>query len=240
MAKRLTYMQFTTRCHTIHNFKYDYSQTTYVNMHTKINITCPVHGEFVQTPDNHIHGHGCPLCGVDTVSKQKFKTTEEFISRVMGIHKSKYDYSCVLYERSNKKVKIICPKHGIFLQKPDAHINGDGCPSCKRSKGEEAIAKLLSLNGIIFEEQKKFEKCKSNKGHLLKFDFYIPLMDICIEYDGKQHFHPIEYFGGQTTLSIIKERDYIKNKFCQENKIDLIRIKSIRNIQKELQQRRII
>jgi hypothetical protein len=125
MAKKLTTEEFTIKANIIHNNKYDYSLTEYINSKTKIKIICPDHGIFEQQPNNHISGQGCPIC-----TGTKKLTTEEFIFKANVVHNNKYDYSLVQYVTSHIKVKIICPEHGIFEQKPNNHLHGQGCPIC--------------------------------------------------------------------------------------------------------------
>ena len=156
----------------------------------------------------------------------------DFIRLSILKHGNKYDYSLVIYVNADTKVKIICPEHGIFEQRSSSHINGSGCPMCNDSKGEKEISLLLDNMNIKYERQKKFDDCIDNKK--LPFDFYLIDYDICIEFDGMQHFKPIEYFGGLKTLEIVKRHDDIKNKFCENNNIRLIRIKYNQNIEKKL------
>lgn len=113
----------------IHSDKYDYSKVKYKNAYTKVCITCPIHGEFWQKPNDHLQGKGCSKCngGVKI-------GTEEFIRRAKGVHGNKYCYDEVDYVNSKTEVKIICPTHGMFLQRPNYHLNGHGCPICGRSQ----------------------------------------------------------------------------------------------------------
>jgi very-short-patch-repair endonuclease len=120
-------------------------------------------------------------------------------------------------------IKIICPFHGIFEQQPLHHLNGSGCPICKTSKGEKLIKKLLDGINIKYDYQKRFKNCKNTKP--IPFDFYLPDYNICIEYDGIQHFKPISIFGGKKSLENQKIKDKIKNVYCEKNNIKLIRIK---------------
>ena len=118
---------------------------------------------------------------------------------------------------------IICKKHGEFLQTPDDHIRGHGCPRCKHSKGESIIYKFLKDEKIDFEEQKGFDGCRNpltNK--LLPFDFYLSKFNACIEFDGEQHFKEMRF--NKKSLKIIQYRDGVKNNFCKENNIFLLRI----------------
>jgi very-short-patch-repair endonuclease len=202
-----------------HNNKYDYSLVEYVNSKIKIKIICPIHGVFEQDPSSHLKGVGCHECYVD---KMRYNT-EKFIELSKKKHGNKYDYSLVEYEHSKKNVKIICPNHGVFEQKSGSHIKGDGCPVCKESKGEKEISILLENKNIDFIRQKYFDNCKDDR--YLPFDFYLPEHNICIEFDGLQHFKPIEYFGGEKTFKTTKKHDKIKNEYCADNGIKLIRIK---------------
>ena len=131
-----------------------------------------------------------------------------------------------------EKIKIICPTHGPFEQEANSHLKGSGCRKCQISKGEEAVMNFLNFNNIHFLTQYSFEKCV-NENKLL-FDFYLPKQNICIEFDGIQHEKAISFFGGEEGLRKTKKRDQIKNLFCIESNIKLIRIKKIENIEKEL------
>ena len=114
--------------------------------------------------------------------------------------------------------------HGKFLQNIHKHLKGQGCPDCKlNSKGEEYIKNHLEDIKVKYIRQYGFETCRYiNK---LSFDFYLPELNTCIEFDGIQHFKPINDFGGKKEFKIIQERDKCKNKWCIENNINLIRIK---------------
>jgi hypothetical protein len=104
---------------------YGYSLVDYVKSSAKVKIICKVHGEFLQTPNRHLSGSGCAQCAGNTQL-----TSQEFIEKATLKHDGKYDYSLVNYVQSHSKVKIICKEHGIFLQTPDNHSHGKGCPDC--------------------------------------------------------------------------------------------------------------
>lgn len=92
------------------------------------------------------------------------------------------------------------------------------------SLGEKRIQEILSRAGIVFEREKTFNTCLSDNGVCLRFDFFLPEFNVVIEFDGEQHFHPIEFFGGERGFAEIKRRDAIKNKWCYDNAIKLLRI----------------
>ena len=110
-------------------------------------------------------------------------------------------------------------------------MKGKGCKKCSSSKGEKFIRKTLKESDIKFEEQKSFEGCRNKLP--LSFDFYLPDHNMCIEYNGIQHYEPVKYFGGKKAFEIIKKRDNIKRKFCDKNQINMINIK-YDNISKEI------
>ena len=93
------------------------------------------------------------------------------------------------------------------------------------SKASQLFKRLLKQVNISFEEEKRFNDCKNpmTERHL-PFDFYIEQLNTIIEIDGEQHFIPIERFGGEEALKEVKYRDYLKNKYCINNNINLIRV----------------
>ena len=179
---------------------------------------CPEHGVFEQTPNSHLKGQGCSMCG------NNFKSnTTYFVEKVKLIHGDRYDYSLVNYVNNYTKIEIICPEHGLFEPRPKNHLNGSGCPICRESKGEKEIRKYLIKNNINFKPQHKFNGCKDKL--LLPFDFYLPDHNVCIEYNGLQHYKPITWFGGEEGFIKQQKRDIIKMEYCKNNNIPLIIIK---------------
>ncbi len=203
-----------------HNFFYDYSESEYIDCRTEIKIICPNHGIFYQKPYVHMNGHGCPICANIENGYNQRKTVKEFVDKSNIIHDLKYDYSNVNYTNIHTKVVIKCPVHGDFYQTPSSHLHGHGCPHCNESKGELKISKLLKSQNIKFIRQKKFQKCRFKLP--LYFDFYIPKYNLCIEYDGESHYGLDMHFKYDKEL--VKKRDNIKNIYCSQNNIELIRI----------------
>lgn len=151
--------------------------------------------------------------------------TKFFIDKSNIIHNNKYNYSLVDYINAKSKVKIICNinKHGIFEQEPHSHLSGHGCPRCRDSKGEIKIKNYLIEKNINFVSQKKFNDCRD--AFMLPFDFYLPGLNICIEYDGEQHFKSIKHFGGDNMFIDRQKKYNIKTNYCLENDIELLRIR---------------
>jgi len=216
---KLTTETFIEHAQKIHGDLYDYSKVDYVGAHKRVTIICKTHGEFRQNHVSHGSGSGCPKCAHTNVPD-----TEEYIKLFKEVHGNTYDYMKTVYVHSKKKLIITCKKnkHGDFLQLPNNHLRGQGCPICRRSHGETKIANFLNDNNIRFIEQYKFSGCRRKR--TLPFDFYIPDHQCCIEFDGKQHKKSYKFFGGDDRFKVQQENDKIKSKFCRENNIQLIRI----------------
>lgn len=208
-------LKFIEKAKLIHGDRYDYSLVEYVKATNNISINCYKHGMFNQTPNIHLSRKaGCPKCaGLG-------KDTNQFIEESRLIHGNKYDYSISYYQGPKNKVDIICDNHGLFSQQPNSHLRGQGCPKCKSSKGENIIRNFLKENNINFKEQYKFSGCVF-KNPLL-FDFYLPDLNICIEFQGEQHYKKNNYFGGLKEFKKLKIRDKIKKDYCLNNNIQLI------------------
>lgn len=141
MGKKSTTESFIKKATQLHNGKYDYSQTIYVDSRSKLSIICPYHGIFEQRASSHLAGNGCPECMKiwsdehrrnlqESSRKSRGMTTEEWIERAKAVHGDRYDYSQTIYVNQRTNVKIICSKHGLFEQKADSHIRGNGCRMC--------------------------------------------------------------------------------------------------------------
>jgi hypothetical protein len=206
--------EFIEKSTTKHEYKYSYEKVKYINNKIKVTVICKKHGDFKISPANHLNGNGCECCS-------KLDTTD-FIERSKLIHGDKYIYEKSIYINDKTKIEIICPKHKSFFQRPSSHFSGNGCPSCRWSLGEKKVSNFLEKNSIKFEPQKRFPECKNKLE--LKFDFYLIDLNILIEYDGIQHFMPIDYFGGLESFVYQLELREIKEKFCKEKNIKLVKI----------------
>ena len=143
--------EFTENAKEVHGDKYDYSEVDYKGVFTKITIICQKHGIFQQRPNDHLNGNGCPKCGIGERAKKQTSNTDEFIEKAKEVHGDKYDYKHVDYKGVFTKITIICQKHGIFQQRPNDHLNGNGCPKC----GIGERAKKRSSNTDEFTENAK-------------------------------------------------------------------------------------
>ena len=124
---------FISKASTIHNNKYDYSNVNFVNSKTKVRIICSVHGEFLQTPNNHLTGYGCAQCSYISNALVQSNTTDIFVAKAISIHGTRYNYSQIKYKNSKTPVTILCPEHGAFEMSPSNHTHKtqpQGCPTC--------------------------------------------------------------------------------------------------------------
>jgi len=232
MPRTLTTEQFIEKAKLIHNNKYDYSLTKFINSKTKVKIICPIHGEFEQFHGKHLSKKGCFKCGFISRCKLATSNTETFIKKAVKVHGEKYDYSNVTYIGKENKVEIKCKYHGIFSQTPHNHLAGNGCPHCRESKGENIINHFLTKNNIKFIPQKRFADCRNILP--LPFDFYLTEYNICLEFHGIQHFKPRTKFGGEKEFKKTQLRDSIKLNYCKTKNILLIVITYKDNIELEL------
>lgn len=210
----------------IHNNEYDYSliENNILKANQKVKIKHNVCGNiFCNTWDNHINKkQGCPNCAS---YGRKRHTLESIKEKILSLNHIEYEYDWDSYVGYYKKIKIKCPKHGWFEQQVSNHLMGQKCPKCIRSVGEEKIESILKEKQINYITQKTFEDCINPKtGYKLRFDFYIPYINLCIEYDGELHYKSVEYFGGDESLEKNIFLDNIKNEYCKNNNISLIRI----------------
>jgi hypothetical protein len=204
--------------------KYDYSETVYINGHTKIVIKCKDHGYFYILPYDHLGGSGCPKCG--KINSAKSRTyTNEYIDQWLIINSVKLQ-RIDNYINSKIKIKWKCLVCNIIFDKNYFSIReGKGCPECScTKKNERKIFNFLNDYSI------KYEKIiiKNNKNKYYP-DFYISELNLIIEYQGLQHYQPVR-FGGRTIEAAEKafikqkERDEFIRKYCKINKINLLEI----------------
>ena len=241
--QKLTLEEFIEKANEVHGIgRYDYSKVKYVDSYSDVIIICHKHDEpyeFKQNANSHLQGSGCRLCAIEQCKLLLKMTKEEFVERAIEIHDDLYDYSKVIYEGYDIKVQIICKKHNRpFEMTPHSHLMGSGCPLCCSSKGETAVRNWLIENEIEFEEQKRFNDCRNIRP--LPFDFYTPQYNLCIEFDGKQHFIPTDFKSNSTEeeklkyFELVQMRDSIKTDYCKNNNINLLRIKYTENIEEKL------
>lgn len=234
---QLTTEQFIEKAQKIHKNKFIYDKTEYVTTRTKICITCPIHGDFWQEPENHLQGYSCLECGFERSRISQVKSLSKFISDGKKIYGESYTYDLVKYVNGNTRITLYCKIHGPFEKIPGNYLRGQGCPRCSCSRGEKEINQILIDINCIFKRQVKFIECKNKRS--LPFDFGVYDLNnkllVLIEYHGRQHYEYVERFGGIDQLKIRQKHDKIKKKFCRNNNIPLLIIphtkrRNMRNI----------
>ena len=211
--------EFVSNAKNVYGDRYDYTTSIYKGSTNDISIICRTHGEFITTPNRFLSGHGCPYC-----AGNKKLTQEEFISRAKEIHGDRYDYRKTIYISRPKKVTITCPKHGDFEQLANSHLIGSGCPVCRNSKMEFDVANMLKYHNVKFEQYVKFDWLGRQS-----LDFYIPEYKIGIECQGKQHFCPVNGFGGNERYEQQKINDIKKRELCEMHDIQILYFTTIEN-----------
>lgn len=219
---------FVARAQEIHGDRYCYDAVDFVDMRSKVAIRCPEHNlTFYTAPFNHLHPErptGCPECGREKQASLSSMGAAEFARQAQEMHGSQHEYDLVEYVNNREKVPIRCVNHGVFMQTPGAHLSGSGCPLCVGSRMEKRIALLLRRWGVSYVAQHSFSDCR--RAHPLPFDFAILSTDgnLCgvIEYQGDQHFRPVDYFGGQKGFLYRQQNDKIKHDYCHERGIPLL------------------
>ena len=195
---------------------------------SKIKVKCK-EGHIIESSYDNLKVRGCKKCR-DLNLMTKEEEIEAYLKEI-GIELKEI----IEYKGFSSVIKIVCENGHTYETKYSLIKQGIfRCPECAtKYKGEEAISIFLEKNNIPYSRQYKFEDCKIKR--CLKFDFYLPTYNMCIEYDGIQHFEPTEHFGGEESFLKTQKRDQTKNNYCKENNITLIRIpywdfKNIENI----------
>ncbi|VVC05183.1 Uncharacterised protein [uncultured archaeon] len=149
---------FIAKARKVHGNFYDYSKVNYVTAFTPVCIICPTHGEFWQKPSCHLNGNHCKQYGSELLSLSLRSNTKDFITKARKVHGNFYDYSKVEYVNNHTSVIIICPRHGQFLQTPNAHLEGQHCPKCAH---EIRVQKKLSNTIEFIDRAKKIHAQKN-------------------------------------------------------------------------------
>ena len=223
-TKNLTQEMFLNLIPESHKDEYDLSKTIYKTRQEYIIVICKEHGKFSLKADNFIIGQGCPKCRYIKSANSNRGDILDILESFRITHNNKYTYEEIepFKSRLSTKIKIFCPDHGPFIQPIDRHYNGHGCPICKSSKGELKVIKILEKFNIEYINEYSFKDLrKSGSIKPLRFDFYLPKYNVCIEFDGRHHFEEIET---REKLEDVLHRDNLKNDYCKINNIKLLRL----------------
>lgn len=183
---------FIEKANIVHNNLYNYSKVIYTGSKNKVEIQCFIHGYFQQTASEHLRGRGCVLCGHN---KNKKDEILNFIKKANFIHNNKYDYSSIIYKKSNIKVDILCNYHLlIFKQRPNDHLSGHGCPLCVLLTTKLKLKNNLDVNN--YKKSSWIKKSKNREGilYIIKcyneneefYKFGITYTSVHIRYNAKK------------------------------------------------------
>lgn len=228
MGKKITFEEFLERANQVHNGKYDYDKSLFVNTQTKVCIVCHEidengneHGEFWQTPNKHMAGRGCPKCAQLSRIEKMTRTQEEFERKANLVHNNKYTY-CGDYKNGTTKIRIICPVHGEFMQIPQHHLCGEGCPRCAIEKNTKR--QQMTLTEFV-EKANLIHNFKYDYSESIYVNYKTPLKIICniIDKNGKEHgefwqtpdchlhYHGCPKCGNQLSNAEDEIREFIEN-----------------------------
>ncbi|MCR4720912.1 MAG: hypothetical protein K5655_04220 [Lachnospiraceae bacterium] len=176
----------------------------------------------------HATTNCCPNCG------EHVRKSHDLFVKLLQVRNPNIEILGT-FTNADNVIKCRCKTHNYIWEASGYRLlNGSSCPKCIQSQGEKKIANWLMSHNIDYRVEEKFSECKDEKP--LPFDFYLPSENRCIEYDGVQHFEPIDHFGGQKKFEYTQRHDQIKNEYCENNNIPLLRIPYYADINEELTQ----
>ena len=186
----------------------------------KVDYICTKHGCKGKTMVSKIIiGQCCVQCGIES-SIKKHLLSQDYIENMISENNPDVIFNDT-YKGSDKMYSFKCLRCN-FVWNERIHKEMY-CPNCNGFyKGEQIVNNYLYENNIIFNTQKMFDDCQDKRK--LRFDFYLPHRNICIEYQGKQHYEPVSKFGGIEYFELLQKHDQIKRDYCKDNGITLIEI----------------
>ena len=185
------------------------------------NITRPIRAAHLK--DGHTKSCGC----------LQSKRTQELARNLQGeqfglLKVIKKDETKINYEHGAFWICQCQCGNIVSVQSTSLTSGGTRSCGCLKSSGEQLIKKILQDNNISYIQEYNFPDLLSEIGNRLRFDFAIfnenNTLQCLIEYQGEQHFKPIEYFGGQKYFEKVQQRDKKKKEYCQQKGIKLITI----------------
>lgn len=196
----------------------------YKTAHTKVECLClKCNYQWQAEPSNLLTGFGCPKCGIQRMANKCRSTKQILINKMQQINP---DIEIIgEYNNSKTKIECLCQRcNNVFWSIPSNLLKGEGCPYCNASKGERMIKLNLDKNHIQYIYQKTFKGLVGIGGKLLSYDFYLPQYNTLVEYQGRQHYEPVERFGGQSQFTIQQKHDKLKKEYALNNGFSLLEI----------------
>lgn len=219
----------------------------FTNFNQKILHHCTIHNEYLYIDPAHaLRGQGCKMCKLEKIGNAKRKSVNDYTRQLHMLNPNIELDEC--YVSGNKPTRHRCKKCGFRWNPYPCNLLKDArCPMCESvsSKGENEISSILDKNNVDYIPQHRFDDCRNIKP--LPFDFYIKGKNTCIEFQGKQHYEPVQFGGiseevANENLIEVRQRDLIKSNFCRSENIRLIVIPywDFNNIEKILTSEKII
>lgn len=190
----------------------------YNGNHTPIRYKHKVCGKIrTITPANFLSGHRCSYCA------GLYEDTQTYKEKIKKLYGNEYS----LISEYNKASEMVTIRHNKCNYEWNTNatnfIQGKShCPKCQESKGERTVAEILDRYHVKYIQQYVFNDCKYKR--VLPFDFYLPDYNLCIEYDGKQHYVKNEFFNDHDPFDERQIKDHIKNEYCKQHHINMLRI----------------
>lgn len=172
--KKLTTEEFIERARKVHGDLYDYSKVEYKGNKIRVCIVCPIHGEFWQTPNTHLDGHGCPECKKEKLRQLETKPWELLCEEMNNVHKNKYQYDNTLYVNSHSTINITCPIHGVFPMRVYAHLQGQECPFCVHQSFKDTLENFIEKARKVHGDKYDYSKVEY-KGKDVKVIIICPI-----------------------------------------------------------------
>jgi len=155
--------KFVAKAIASHGDRFCYDKVDYRDAKTKVIIGCPDHGDFLQTPDAHSRGQGCPACGkINRAVSKRNTSSSRFVATAMALHDGRYNYDQVTYTGVYNKVSIVCAEHGVFEQLPANHLAGNGCPKCanisRTENKRDTLAEFIKKAKVVHNTKYGYDK----------------------------------------------------------------------------------
>ena len=208
-----------------HGYELLTDESEYKSSKMFIQFICPVHGKQTMLLYNFLKGHKCIECSYEYRADKCRYTPDQVEAMINSINGNKLLNKEEYIGTKVHNLKILCGTCGthVYITSLDDYKNNHvhRCRSCSsvESIGEMAVAEHLNSIDVSYIREKKFPECKDKRE--LPFDFYLPYYNAIIEFDGQGHYRPL---WGEAAYQSTIQHDKIKNKFCQDNNIPLLRI----------------
>ena len=195
----------------------------YKNNKTRIKMKHNVCGNtFEMAPSNFLlQGQRCPICA--NLTRGPHKDLYKFKQEVKKLVGDEYTVTSDTYKGNKFKISI---RHNVcghsYKVRPNDFTSGYRCPFCSQSHGESYISRILDKYHVTYVYSYKASDLVDKRK--LHYDFFIPDQDILIEYQGGQHYYPIDYFGGEKNFKKQQRHDQMKREYAKDHNYNLIEV----------------